>query len=88
MKKTSTTEARSHLPELIDEVRSGKEVVVFYKHKKAVAVLIDVERFKLMEELEDSYWSEQLKQAMKKDKLLGPKATAKFIQDKLEKFKA
>jgi len=87
MKKTSTTEARSHLPELIDEVRSNREVVVFYKHKKAVAVLIDVKRFELLEELEDAYWSEQLKQAMKRGKLIGRKATTEWLAKVQSKLK-
>ncbi len=87
MKRISTTEARSHLPELIDEVQSGKEVVIFDKHKKPVAVLIDVERFELFEKLEDAYWSNQLKQAMKKDKLIGKKATAEWLEKIQSKLK-
>jgi len=79
MLKTSATKAREHFPELVDKIRSEDEVVFIYKHKKPIVVWIDPKRYKFLEELEDAYWSNELKQAMKKGKLIGTKATAEWL---------
>ena len=78
----STTQARSHLPALIDDVRVRGEVVVLSKQGKAVAAIISMEKLQQLERLEDDHWSRELKDAMRHGKLAGVGKTAQWLQKK------
>jgi prevent-host-death family protein len=78
----STTKARGLLPALIDDVRIKGETVFLSKRGKPVAAIISTERLKQLEELEDEYWSEELKKAMKHGKLIGAEKTGKWLKEK------
>ena len=54
MKTISATDARNGLPELLDRARYQGERVLIEKSGKPAAVLISVEDFQLLEDLEDA----------------------------------
>ena len=82
----STTQARSHLPSLIDDVRVKGEVVVLSKQGKQVAAIISMEKLRQLERLEDEHWSAELKKAMRHGKLVSPEKTAQWLKKKGVQF--
>ncbi len=80
MVSISTTQARSHLPSLIDDVRVKGEVVVLSKQGKSVAAIISMEKLRQLERLEDEHWSRELKDAMQHAKPMGVRKTAQWLK--------
>jgi prevent-host-death family protein len=64
MNTVSATEARKHLPELLNRAGYGKERICIESHGKPVAVLISYEDLERLEALEDARDSVELRQAM------------------------
>ncbi len=61
MKVFSATEAKDEFGRLIDTVQSGP--VQIEKKGRAVAVVISIEEYARFQELENSWWADQAKQA-------------------------
>lgn len=78
----STTQARSHLPSLIDDVRVKDEVVLLSKQGKAVAAIISMKKLQELETFEDEYWSKELRKAMQDGRLMGTEKTAQWLKRK------
>ncbi|HYH08942.1 MAG TPA: type II toxin-antitoxin system Phd/YefM family antitoxin [Thermoanaerobaculia bacterium] len=65
-KEVALSTAKEKLSELVDDVRLGEQdAVVIRKHEKPVAVLVEVERYQRMQELEDRFMQLELKQALR-----------------------
>lgn len=65
MKSFTVSNAKAKLSELIDEVRTSGEPISICKHKKEVAVIIDAEEFRKLQNLEDHIKILQLREALR-----------------------
>jgi len=64
MKKVALSDATAHLSEFVDEVRTGGEPIVIHKRNKDLVVLVEIERFRRLQELEDRFRSLRLREAL------------------------
>jgi prevent-host-death family protein len=71
MSRVSVMEARKTFSETINRVAFGKERIILERRGKDVAVLVSVEDFKLLDELEDRLDAEEVRRRLrdKKDKV-------------------
>ena len=63
MKTATATEVKTRFGEYLDIAQ--KEPVRIEKSGRDVAVLVSMEEFRLMQALEDKYWGEKAKKALK-----------------------
>ena len=61
--EVSISHARSHLPELLDDVRNGG-VVYLTRYGKRLAALVPVDAAEYLDRVEDEYWSGRAREAM------------------------
>lgn len=73
--EVSISQARSHLPELLDDVRNGG-VVYLTRYGKRLAALVPVDAAEYLDRLEDRYWSDRAKAALSEDPVFVPLAEA------------
>ena len=64
-KKVPLSEVKAKLSEFVDEVRTGGSVVVIRNRDKEVAVLVEVEQFHKLKEMEDTFRTLQLREALR-----------------------
>jgi prevent-host-death family protein len=69
MKQVALSEAKAKLSELVDEVRRSRSSVVIQKRQNPVAVLVEMDRFRRLQEIEDRLLSLQLQEALKGKKV-------------------
>jgi len=65
MKQVALSEAKAKLSELVDEVRRSRSSIVIQRRRNPVAVLVEMERFRRLQEMEDRVTSLQLREALK-----------------------
>lgn len=65
MKQVALSEAKAKLSELVDEVRRSRDSVVIRKRSNPVVVLVEMETFRRLQEIEDRVTSLKLRQALK-----------------------
>lgn len=65
MRQVALSEAKAKLSELVDEVRRLRNPIVIRKRKTAAAVLVEMEAFRRLQEMEDRLLSLQLREALK-----------------------
>lgn len=65
MKSVRLSEAKARLSELVDEVRTGGEPILIQKRDKGVAVIVELEHFQRLQQLEDRMRSLRLREALK-----------------------
>ncbi len=65
MKEVALSTAKEKLSELVDDVRHGHADVIIRKHDKPVAALVEIERYRRMQELEDRFTQLELKAALR-----------------------
>lgn len=65
MKVVALSAAKAKLSGFVDEVRTGGEPIVILKHDKEVAVLVEVEQFRRLQQMEDRWTSLQLREALR-----------------------
>jgi prevent-host-death family protein len=61
MKSVALTEAKTRLSSLVDEVRSSGESIEIREQGEPAAYLVEVETFKRLRGIEDSFRAEQLR---------------------------
>jgi len=64
LRKVPLSEAKTHFSSLIDEIRAGGDPIVIGRRQKEVAVLVDLQAFKRLQEFEDTLRNEQLRRAL------------------------
>ncbi|WP_158880949.1 type II toxin-antitoxin system Phd/YefM family antitoxin [Amycolatopsis anabasis] len=64
--EVTVSNARSTLPELIDQVRDGSTVYLS-RYGKRVAALVPVDAAAYLEKVEDEYWSKRADEVMSSD---------------------
>ena len=65
MKQVALSEAKAKLSELVDEVRRSHGSIVIRRRSNPVAVLVEMDRFRRLQEVEDRVTSLQLREALK-----------------------
>ena len=63
MKEVALSTAKAKLSELVDDVRRGHDDVIIRKHDKPVAALVEIDRYRRMQGLEDRFMQLELKAA-------------------------
>jgi len=64
MREIALSAAKNKLSEIVDEVRRGRDVVIS-KHEKPVAVLVEMERYQRLQEMEDRLAKLELAKALR-----------------------
>jgi prevent-host-death family protein len=65
MRQVALTEAKAKLSELVEEVRRSRSPIVIRKRNMAAAVLVEMDAFRRLQEMEDRMLSLQLREALK-----------------------
>jgi prevent-host-death family protein len=65
MKQVALSEAKAKLSELVDEVRRSRGSIVIQRRSNPVAVLVEMDRFRRLQEMEDRVTSLQLREALR-----------------------
>lgn len=65
MKQVALSTAKEKLSELVDDVRRGHDDVIISKHDRPVAALVEIDRYRRMQELEDRFTQLELKAALR-----------------------
>jgi prevent-host-death family protein len=65
MKEVALSTAREKLCELVDDVRRGHGDVIIRKHDTPVAALVEIDRYRRMQDLEDRFTQRELKAALR-----------------------
>jgi prevent-host-death family protein len=64
MKQIALSEAKAKLSELVDEVRRSRGSIVIQRRSNPVAVLVEIDRFRRLQQMEDRVTSFQLREAL------------------------
>ena len=80
MKMFTAKEAKNRFGVLLDSAQ--REPVTIQKNGRAVAVVLSVEEYRRLDEVEDAWWAERARQAAAKG-FVGAKASRKLIRDML-----
>lgn len=64
-KEVALSTAKEKLSELVDDVRRGQEAVIIRKHDRAVAAIVEIERYRRMQEIEDRFTQLELREALR-----------------------
>jgi prevent-host-death family protein len=64
MREIALSAVKNKLSEIVDEVRRGQDVVIS-KHEKPVAVLVEMERYQRLQEIEDRFAKIELTRALR-----------------------
>ena len=64
MREIALSTVKTKLSEIVDEVRRGQDVMIS-KHEKPVAVLVEVERYQRLQEIEDRFAKLELTRALR-----------------------
>jgi prevent-host-death family protein len=65
MRQVALSEAKAKLSELVDEVRRLRKPIVIQKRNTPAAVLVEMEAFRRLQEMEDQLLALQLRAALK-----------------------
>lgn len=65
MRQVRLAEAKAKLSELVDEVRRGGNAIVIQKRDTPAAVLVEMEAFRRLQEMEDQLLALKLREALK-----------------------
>jgi prevent-host-death family protein len=65
MRQVALSEAKAKLSELVDEVRRLRNPIVIQKRKIPAAVLVEMDAFRRLQEMEDRFLALQLREALK-----------------------
>jgi prevent-host-death family protein len=65
MRQIPLSEAKARLSELVDEVRRLRNPIVIRKRNTPAAVLVEMEAFRRLQEMEDRMLSLQLRETLK-----------------------
>jgi len=65
MRQVALSEAKAKLSELVDEVRRLRNPIVIQKRNIPAAVLVEMEAFRRLQEMEDQLLALQLREALK-----------------------
>jgi prevent-host-death family protein len=65
MRQVALTEAKAKLSELVEEVRRSRSPIVIRKRNMAAAVLVEMDAFRRLQEMEDRMLSLQLREALR-----------------------
>jgi prevent-host-death family protein len=65
MRQVRLTEAKAKLSELVDEVRRERNPIVIQKRDTPAAVLVEVEAFRLLQEMQDQFLALKLREALR-----------------------
>jgi prevent-host-death family protein len=79
MRQVALSEAKAKLSELVDEVRRLHNPIVIQKRNTPAAVLVEMDSFRRLQEIEDRMIALQLREALK-----GKKYPLRKILDELE----
>jgi prevent-host-death family protein len=75
----SLSDAKTRLSELVDTVRTKASHVVIEKRERPVAALVDIGRFRRLQEIEDRTIRQELRAALK-----GPKRPLRRVLEDLD----
>ena len=64
-RKVALSEAKAKLSELVEEVRAGGDPVVIRKRDKDVVVILNLERFLKLRDIEDTFLALQLRKELR-----------------------
>ena len=64
MREIALSAVKNKLSEIVDEVRRGRDILIS-KHEKPVAVLVEVERYQRLQEIEDRFAKLELTRALR-----------------------
>jgi prevent-host-death family protein len=79
MRQVALSEAKAKLSELVDEVRRLRNPIVIQKRNTPAAVLVEMDAFRRLQEIEDRMIALQLREALK-----GKKYPLRKVLDELE----
>ena len=65
MRQVRLAEAKAKLSELVDEVRRERNPIVIQKRDTPAVVLVEMEAFRRLQELEDQFLALKLREALK-----------------------
>ena len=65
MRQVALSEAKAKLSELVEEVRRSRSPIVIRKRNMAAAVLVEMDAFRRLQEMEDRMLSLQLREALR-----------------------
>jgi len=65
MRQVRLAEAKAKLSELVDEVRRERNAIVIQKRDTPAAVLVEMEAFRRLQEMEDQFLALKLREALK-----------------------
>ena len=65
MRQVRLAEAKAKLSELVDEVRRERNPIVIQKRDTPAAVLVEMEAFRRLQEMEDQFLALKLREALK-----------------------
>ncbi len=65
MRQVALSEAKAKLSELVDEVRRLRNPIVIQKRNTPAAVLVEMDAFRRLQEMEDRWLALQLREALK-----------------------
>lgn len=82
MKTLASKEAKNHFGELLDTAQ--REPVTIEKKGRPVAVVMSLEEYKRLEDMEDAWWTAHAEKAREKGGWLGTKKSGKLIKDILD----
>ncbi|QAZ69254.1 type II toxin-antitoxin system Phd/YefM family antitoxin [Solidesulfovibrio carbinolicus] len=79
--KTTATVLKNNLGEYLQA--ASREPVTITRQGKAYAVLLSVEEYERLLELEDAWWARRAAEAEAGGEFLGPEASLAFMRDRL-----
>ena len=65
MRQVGLAEAKAKLSELVEQVRRERNPIVIRKRDTPAAVLVEMEAFRRLQEIEDEYLALKLREALK-----------------------
>jgi prevent-host-death family protein len=65
MRQVALSEAKAKLSELVEEVRRSRSPIVIRKRNTPAAVLVEMDAFRRLQEMEDRMLSLQLREALR-----------------------